>query len=274
MQVLLYGIMQKEIKKGHNTTEHLFVKAGQPYGGAQLQPHPSYADFATRQRQQLVSGEFNKDLDYWAQLSSTPPARLPLINVPGAKAGITKTPMHYYLASLDVVLARLTGGSADLAIGVADAMRPTLVDQATMGFFSSLLPLRISYAPGMIFNEAPAAANQQMRLALLHSSVPYGAILERLGLGDPPASPSSHALLFEAVFDYKQGQDESGKIGDAGIVGSQTPRAGSPYDITLEISDDPTKDPLIAVKLNSERLCARGCRGGPRCVPLDLEYLF
>ncbi|POS76977.1 polyketide synthase [Diaporthe helianthi] len=266
------------------TTEHLFVEAGQLYSGARLQPAPTYADFALRQRQQLASGEFTKDLDYWAQLFSTPPARLPLINVPGAKAGITKTswaehaasarlnpmiavrikdrsrkhkvtPMHYYLASMHVVLARLTGGSTDVAIGVADAMRPTLLDQATMGYFFNLLPLRFSYAPDMIFNEALAAAKEQMRLALLHSSVPYGAILDRLGLGDPSSAGdgSAHAPLFQAVFDYKQGQAESGSIGAASILDSRTPRAGSPYDFTLEMSDDPTKDPLITVKLNSER---------------------
>lgn len=126
----------------------------------------------------------------------------------------------------------------------------------------------------MIFNEALAAANQQMRLALLHSAVPYNAILERLNHGNPPASPSSHALLFEAVFDYKQDQNKNVKIGDADIVNSQTPRADSPYDTTLEMSDDPTKNPLITVKLNSERLYARRCRSNPGCIPLDLEYLF
>lgn len=33
---------------------------------------------------------------------------------------------------------------------------------------------------------------------------------------------------------------------------SRTLRAGSPYDVTLEISDDPIKDPLITMKLNKE----------------------
>lgn len=266
------------------TTEHLFVEAGQLYSGAKLQPAASYADFTLRQRQQLASGEFNKDLDYWGHLFASPPARLPLLKVPGAKEGVTKTswtehevsarlnrmvavrikdrsrkhkvtPMHYYLASLHVLLGRLTAGSTDIAIGVADAMRPTLVDQATMGYFFNLLPVRLGYAADMIFNEVLTAAKEQMRLALLHSAVPYGTILDRLGLGEPSAADdgTSHAPLFQAVFDYKQGQAESGNIGDAKIVDSRTPRAGSPYDVTLEMSDDPTKDPLITVKLNSER---------------------
>lgn len=264
------------------TTEHLFVEAGQLYSGVQLEPAPSYADFAIRQRKQLESGGFNKDLDYWGDLFKTLPARLPALGVPEAKANATPTawaehelsarlnrmvavrikdrsrkhkvtPMHYYLASFHVLLARLTS-STDVVIGIAETNRPTLTDQATMGYFANLLPVRLDYASDKIFNEALMAVKEQVRTALLHSAVPYGAILERLGLSAPSAEdPHSQAPLFQAVFDYKQGQAESGNIGEARIVDSRTPRAGSPYDITLEMSDDPSKDPLITVKLQKER---------------------
>ncbi|KAJ4181992.1 hypothetical protein NW755_010680 [Fusarium falciforme] len=264
------------------TTEHLFVEAGQLYSGVQLEPAPSYADYSTRQRSQLESGGFNKDLDYWAGLFETLPTRLPLLSVPEAQASATPTswtehelsarlnrmvavrirdrsrkhkvtPMHYYLASFHVLLARLTG-STDVVIGVADTNRPTLTDQATMGFFANILPVRLDYASDKIFNEILVAVKEQMRTAILHSAVPHGAILNRLGLSAPSAEqPHSHAPLFQAVFDYKQGQAESGSIGEAKIVDARTPRAGSPYDITLEMSDDPSKDPLITVKLQKER---------------------
>lgn len=165
------------------------------------------------------------------------------------------SPMHYYLASFHVLLARLTS-SKDVVIGVADTNRPTLADQGTMGYFANLLPVRLDYASDQIFNEALMAAKEQMRLAQLHSEVPYdyGAILDQLGLPAPSAEdPHSQAPLFQAVFDYLQGQAESGNIGEAKIVDSSTPRAGSPYDITLEMSDDPSKDPLITIKLQKER---------------------
>lgn len=264
------------------TTEHLFVEAGQLYAGAHLEAAPSYADFAIRQRQQLEAGDFEKDLEYWADLFKSLPARLPILSVPDAKTNVTATrwtehevtarlnrmvavrlkdrsrkhkvtPMHYYLASFHVLLARLTN-SNDVAIGIADTNRPTLIDQATMGYFFNLLPVRMDFDADRTFNEALMITKEQMRLALLHSAVPYLAILERLELAEFSASdPSSHAPLFQAVFDYKQGQAESGSIGDAQIVDSRTPRAGSPYDITLEMSDDPTKDPLITIKLQAER---------------------
>lgn len=151
-----------------------------------------------------------------------------------------------------MLLARLTS-STDVVIGIADTSRPTVTDQATMGFFFNLLPVRLDYTTSKIFNEILMAAKEQMRTALLHSAVPYGAILESLGFPAPSAeNPHSHSPLFQVVFDYKQGQAESGSIGDAKIVDTHTPRAGSPYDITLEMSDDPAKDPLITIKLQRE----------------------
>lgn len=264
------------------TTEHLFVEAGQLYGGVKPEVAPSYADFAIRQRKQLASGEWDQDLEYWNSLFQSPPSRLKLLNVPGAKTtslapswteheGSSRlnrmiairikdrsrkhkaTPMHYYLAAFHVLLARLTG-STDIIIGVADTNRPTLADQSTMGYFFNLLPIRLGYTPDSIFNEVLSSAKEKMRLSMVHGSVPYGAILDHLGLGAlSDSDAASHAPLFQAVFDYKQGQAESGSIGEATIVDSRTPRAGSPYDITLEMSDDPTKDPLITVKLQASR---------------------
>lgn len=131
-----------------------------------------------------------------------------------------------------------------------------------MGFFANLLPVRLEYASDQIFNEALMAIKEQMRTALLHSAVPYGAVLERLGLPNPSSeNPHSQAPLFQTVFDYKQGQAESGSIGDAKIVDSRTPRAGPSYDITLEMSDDPSKDPLITVKLQKDRYGSKDAKG-------------
>ncbi|KAI9163910.1 putative polyketide synthase [Paramyrothecium foliicola] len=263
------------------TTEHVFVEAGKLYSGVQLDPAPSYADFAARQRKQFEAGEYKQDLDYWHGLFENLPKKLAPLDVPDVQShpGMVSwrehelsarldpmigirikdrsrkhkvTPMHYYLAAFHVLLARLSA-STEVVIGIADTNRPTLVDQATMGYFASILPLRLAYSPDKIFNEVLTDAKEQMRKATLHGAVPYMAILERLGLPMPSLEdPDSHAPLFQAVFDYKQGQAESGSIGDAKIVASRTPRARSPYHIILEISDDPTKDPLITFKLQQD----------------------
>lgn len=268
------------------TTEHLFVDASRLYSGLPLEPAPSYVDYAIRQRTQLTSGAFDADLTYWSDLFQTLPPRLPALFRPSANPSSSSatlswtshtlsarlnrmvavrikdrsrksqvTPMHFYLASFHILLARLTG-SADITIGVADTGRASLIDQATMGYFASYLPVRLPYDSSYIFNEALSATKEQMRAALLHSAVPLPAILDRLGLPISPRvdDPSSQAPLFQAIFDYKQGQTESGSIGEAKMVDTHIPRAGTPYDITMEMGDDPSKgEPLIVVKLREER---------------------
>ncbi len=154
--------------------------------------------------------------------------------------------MQFYLAAYYVLLARLTG-STDIAVGVADANRPDLDDLSTMGFFVNMLPLRLAYSMDYTFSEALSRTKEQMRSALLHSRVPYHIIIEKLGI----ENTANHAPLFQAVFDYKQGQAESGSIGSAYMAGVLASRSRTPYDITLGMSDDPTKDPLVTFKLQS-----------------------
>jgi non-ribosomal peptide synthetase component F len=177
------------------------------------------------------------------------------------------SPIHYYLAAFHVLLARVAEVSrnVDIIIGLADTNRQTLVDQNTMGFFANILPIRLGYAPDQIFNAILSGVKEQMHAALVHSSVPYMAILDRLGLPSPDqGAGTSHAPLFQAVFDYKQGQTENGTIGEASIVDSRTPRAGSPYDITLEMSDDRSKEPLVTIKAQKGR-----CEGKDAEVLMD-----
>lgn len=269
------------------TTEHFFVEVSMLYSGLPLEPAPSYIDYSNRQRTELAAGAFEIDLTYWSELFKTLPLRLPVLSVATASASTSSssisdwssheaearlsrmvavrirdrarkqqaTAMHVYLACFNILLARLTEHS-DITIGVADAGRASLTDQATMGYFASYLPVRLPYDSGHVFNDALKCAKEQMRAALQHSSVPLPAILERLGLPTVPTAEdeSTQTPLFQAIFDYKQGQTESGSIGEAKMVDSIIPRAGTPYDITLQMGDDPSKgEPIITVKLRKEK---------------------
>ena len=254
--------------------EQLFVEIAKLYNGAELPPPPQYAEFATRQRLDYETGRMDGDIAFWKSLYKSLPPVLPVMSLPQAqtrrpptweqytltarlssipasriKEGSRKqkaTPMHFYLAAYYVLLARLTG-SADIPIGVADANRSNLEDLSTMGFFYNILPLHLVYSMDCTFGEALAMTKEQMRNALLHSRVPHHVILERLGV----SNITTHSPLFQAVFDYKQGQAESGSIGSADMAGVLASRSRTPYDITLEMSDDPTQDPLITFKLQS-----------------------
>ncbi|CCF39449.1 peptide synthetase [Colletotrichum higginsianum] len=168
------------------------------------------------------------------------------------------TPMQFYLAAYHVLLSRMTG-SDDIAIGIADTNRSTMDELSAMGFFANLLPLRFGeFTSSNTFGEHLVSVKDSVREALKHSRVPYGVIHDRLGSGLPTATTG--APLFQAVFDYKQGQAESGAIGDAVMTEVIAARERTPYDVVLEMSDDPTKDPLITVKLQGSKYSPQGSR--------------
>ncbi|GAB1210906.1 hypothetical protein ATERTT37_000016 [Aspergillus terreus] len=275
-----------------STTENIFVEAGQLYDGTSLSPHvPQFADLAARQRAMLEDGRMEEDLAYWKEMhyrpSSIPvlPLMRPLVGnssrsdtpnfqhcgpwqqheavarldpmvafrIKERSRKHKATPMQFYLAAYQVLLARLTD-STDLTVGLADTNRATVDEMAAMGFFANLLPLRFrDFRPHITFGEHLIATRDLVREALQHARVPYGVLLDQLGLQAPVPTSNQPAPLFQAVFDYKQGQAESGTIGGAKITEVIATRERTPYDVVLEMSDDPTKDPLLTAKLQSSR---------------------
>lgn len=256
--------------------ERLFLEVSKLYSGEKLPlPTSQYSQFAIRQRSEYDTGRMDKDIEYWTSLYKEKPAVLPSMSLPGAQRRTSPTwdqhtltrrlspdianrikeqcriykatPFQFYLAAFHTLIARLTASTrADIAIGVADANRSdNMEDLSTMGFFYNLLPVRFRYDTTDPFDKVLVATKSQMRNALLHSKVPYGVVLDRLGV----ASVKDHAPLFQVMFDYKQGQAESGNIGEAQIVEVLAERLRTPYDITLDMSDDPTKAPLLTFKL-------------------------
>lgn len=272
-----------------STTENLFAEISQLYNGAAKLPPPQqatqYLDFALRQRADLESGKMDDDVAYWTSLYATMPPALPVLALPpntqpknraaivapvawDQHTGVRRlsavlafrirerakkhkvTPMHFYLAAYHVLLARLTGQGEfkdDVVIGIADTNRATVADMRAMGYFANVLPVRLR-APTATFDRELEAVKDGVRQGLQHAGVPYSVVLERLGL---EVVPDRQAPLCQAVFDYKQGGAESGSIGGASIVEVDASRERTAYDVVLEMSDDPAKDPLVTVKLQS-----------------------
>lgn len=274
-----------------STTENFLAEVGQLYNGAQLPPPPQYSSFAIRQRSDIETGKLSADISYWTSLYAKPPAVLPIMkSLPQAQkhrgaAGPVAweqhtgthrlsavlafrirerakkltgvTPMHFYLAAYHVLLARLTGShdGGDIAIGIADTNRSSSIqDIDTMGFFANLLPVRMGTGeadPGRTFADELTATRDRVREAMKHARVPYGVTLDRLGLASTHAQELQHAPLFQAVFDYRQGAAETGTIGGASFTEIWASRERTPHDVVLEMSDDPARDPLLTVKLQT-----------------------
>lgn len=267
-----------------STTQNFLDEVGQLYDGAQLSPPPQYANFAVRQRSEVESGQMDGDIAYWTSMYKDLPTVLPVLSLPGAQkqrdtgnlvawkqhVGLRRlsavlafrirerckklkgvTPMHFYLAAYHLALARLSQ-VADVAIGIADTNRASIQDVSTMGFFANLLPVRMPapLEPGQTFADELEAVKERLRGAMQHARVPYGVTLERLGFPSTSAE-LQHAPLFQAVFDYRQGAAETGRLGGASFTEIWASRERTPHDVVLEMSDDPAKEPLVTVKLQS-----------------------
>ncbi|KAF1922660.1 uncharacterized protein M421DRAFT_10366 [Didymella exigua CBS 183.55] len=266
-----------------STTQNFLDEIGQLYDGAKLSLPPQYSKFAIRQRSEVESGQMNADIAYWTSMYDSIPAVLPILSLPHAQKQRTQddritwkqhvgmlrlnavlafrirerckkfkgvTPMHFYLAAYHILLERLANAK-DVAIGIADANRTSIQDVSTMGFFANLLPVRMaSLEPSQTFADELESVKECMRKAMRHSRVPYGITLDRLGL-ESSSVELQHAPLFQAVFDYRQGAAETGRLGGAFFTEIWASRERTPHDIVLEMSDDPAKEPLVTVKLQS-----------------------
>ncbi|TIC90982.1 Lovastatin nonaketide synthase mokA [Colletotrichum higginsianum] len=264
-----------------STTENLVAELSQLYSGAVLPPAPQYTDFAVKQRTLLSSGAMDASIAYWTSLYTPLPAPLPLLPLPGAQSAaaargpvswdqhtamsrlsavlafrikertkkLRTTPMTFYLAAYAALLSDLSKQER-VSVGLADTNRSSVADLSTMGYFANLLPLRLTSSSDT-FTTTIESTKEAVRQAMSHSIVPHDLISSRLGLDEVSPKDMTHAPLFQAVFDYRQGAAESGAIGGASIVEVLASRERTPYDVVLEMSDDPTKDPLVTVKLQS-----------------------
>ncbi|KAI9163194.1 Lovastatin nonaketide synthase mokA [Paramyrothecium foliicola] len=266
-----------------STTQNYLDEVGQLYEGAQLSAPPQYSRFALRQRSEVESGQMDTDIAYWTSMYDTIPAILPVLALPQAQKqrnqddrvawkqhiGMLRlsavlafrirerckklkgvTPMHFYLAAYHLLLARLANIN-DVVIGIADTNRASIQDVSTMGFFANLLPVRMApLGTSQTFVDELEAVKERLRKAQQHSRVPYGITLDRLGFASASAE-LQHAPLFQAVFDYRQGAAETGRLGGASFTEIWASRERTPHDVVLEMSDDPAKEPLVTVKLQS-----------------------
>ncbi|EDU46180.1 lovastatin nonaketide synthase [Pyrenophora tritici-repentis Pt-1C-BFP] len=198
----LFVIAYHRLTGDGSTTDNFFVELARLYDGAQLQLPPQYADFAQHTATLRLSSAIAQ-------------------RIKEAARRLKATPMHFYLAAYKALLAALAGQD-DLVVGLADTNRSSIDDMSTMGFFANMLPIRMNQPSDTTFEEVVSETKDHVRKAMLHSAVPYGLLLEELGLAGPDALPTrqmTHEPLVQAVFDYRQGERaDSGKLGEATIV--------------------------------------------------------
>jgi len=174
-------------------------------------------------------------------------------------------PIHFFLAAFQTLLT-CHSGDTDFSIGLSEMNRESLDDLATLGFLINLLPLRLKCTIESTFAEIIDEAKSQVRGALMQSKVPFDVLLQRLNI--PRAS--THAPLFQAAFDYRQGwymtglaiddcladdmsagQSQSVDFGTAKFKDLVMSRSRNANDIALEVVKPPTGKTKITLKLQT-----------------------
>lgn len=258
----------------------LFVDLEAAYSGKPLAPLGSegqYPAFAKWQIESYETGKMKKEIDSWRSVidPNTPPmplfpfaktktrpvldhfsqyeakAVLPPEVVSNLKALARKnraTMFHVYLAALKVLTWRLLPEIDDHYIGVADANRIDKKFMGSLGFFLNLLPVPFSrgHARTKISNVVQDARDKAYA-TLERSIVPWNVILKELKI---PRS-NTCAPIFQLFVDYRQIVQDRSTWGGCKLSDEDWLNARNGYDLTLGITDNPTGESLLSLRLQA-----------------------
>jgi amino acid adenylation domain-containing protein len=174
-----------------------------------LPPLPvQFADFAVWQRQQLASGQWDAQLDYWQtrlhgpspvlQLPTDRPRpasqtfagaqiRLPLdgafhsqLLAACAREGVT--PYMWLLAAFQAFLFRYTG-QTDIVVGSGFANRRSVQAQKLLGMVINTVAMRMDFSEHRSFRDVLASCRRSVMEAADNQDAPFDRVIQRLGPG-------------------------------------------------------------------------------------------
>ncbi|TGJ86271.1 hypothetical protein E0Z10_g2470 [Xylaria hypoxylon] len=235
-----------------------------------------YPRHARQQRENFLADQFDDELVFWKNLYSDIPAPLPILRVSNVVSRPTLhsyenerqdlrisnntkrliqstcrrfkvTPFHFYLAVLRVLLVRYTGQS-DISIGIGDANRIDESYMTSIGPFINILPLRFRTMTSSKFGDILAETRSETYSALENSRVPFQVLLNEL---EVPRS-STHTPIFQCFLDYRLGVQEKQRWGDVDMEMTSFQPSKSPYDLALDIIDNPDGDCLLMFVARSD----------------------
>jgi hybrid polyketide synthase / nonribosomal peptide synthetase ACE1 len=232
-----------------------------------------YCDFSVREREKFRAGETKSELSFWRKEFPDIPPPLPLLPFsevrlrrnltrcdynkvnfkvdPAMALRIKKickehkaTPFHFYLATFKTLLFRLLG-TEEMCIGIAHANRVDNDVLESIGMYLNLLPVRFRAQSKQKFEDALSEARTKAYTAMANGNLSFNILLEEL---DVPRS-ATHSPLFQAFVNYRQGVQEKRVFGGCQAEGLDYQFARSPYDLSLDIIDNPGGDSIITLML-------------------------
>ncbi|KAI1170868.1 putative hybrid NRPS/PKS enzyme [Nemania sp. FL0916] len=228
-----------------------------------------YPDFLEKQRKEYRSGQWADDLAYWRSEFPQIPAALPLLpiaetsyrstltsyasnsaefrvdstvlqSIQATCRKLKVTPFHFHLAVFYTLLARSVDVE-QICIGTSSANRTNAEMMQSVGLYLNLLPLLFKTELDQTFTNALKMVREKSLMAFTHSQVPFDVVLNELGV---PRS-STHSPLFQVLVNYRAGVSESRTFCDCKSSITQFEQGQAPYDLSLDIIDNPGGDARV-----------------------------
>ena len=248
------------------------------YSGEKLSaPTLQYTDFSKRQYDRLRDGHWKEGIDFWRKQYQELPDPLPILNIspnssrprPSVTAyqhlksekranaplsnkirsicrKLKVTPFHLYCTVFQVMLARLAS-TEDVCIGIADANRTDAGAMESIGMFLNQFPVRLQTHLDQSFASTIMQTKKTILSALANSDIPFNVILDEVEV----ERSTTHSPLFQAFIDYRQ-VTEKQPFGNGQLEGQQYALSGTPYDIVVDIIDNPAGNASISMMVQED----------------------
>ncbi|ALK32479.1 hybrid non-ribosomal peptide synthetase/type I polyketide synthase [Burkholderia plantarii] len=146
------------------------------------------------------------------------------------EAGVT--PYMAGLAAFGALLHRYSS-AGDIVIGSPFANRFTKLGQERIGFYSNLLPLRLSFEPATSFSALLAQTRDTVLDAFDHANLSFDEIVD----GARPTRSLAHAPLFQVMFDMVGGSLHAFALDGLEVEASLLDTGTSKYDLNFELEE-------------------------------------
>jgi len=225
-----------------------------------------YADYAVWQQEQLTSGAWRPQLEYWRTQLAGAPQSIDLIadhprpaqqSFRGATLRVPLSPeltrkvrrlsqshnvtlFMTLFAAYAALLHRYTG-QTDLVLGTPVANRVSGETEALVGFFVNLLPLRLNLSGDPTFADVLAQTRRTALDGFTHQNFPFERLVSELAL---PRDPSRHPL-FQVAFVLQNAPMPPVSLSGVSFDVLPVDYGTSRFDLTLLIEEG--DDELVAL---------------------------
>ncbi|GAB1190868.1 hypothetical protein APSETT444_000033 [Aspergillus pseudonomiae] len=219
-----------------------------------------YVDYSLMLNRDIDNGAFAKELEYWKSELSPPPEAMPVLplakektrtatdnfkvhtasrhvsvevtdKIKKASRSLRGTPFHFYLATLQVLLAELLN-IENLCIGMSDANRKHQQFIGTVGYFLNMLPLRFHVQQSDSFANIFQKTSSKVLTALSHSSVPSNLVVDALNI----PRVLNVTPLFQVAINYRVGEITRMSVDDFDLNYDRSVMGNAPYDVSFHVT--------------------------------------